>query len=398
MRVVDVVVIGAGAAGMMCASVAGQRGLRVALIEHRDAPGEKIRISGGGRCNFTNLHASPENFVSANPHFCRSALAGYGPADFIALVRSYGIAFHEKHRGQLFCGGSATAIIDMLRAECDAGSVFWMLGCQVEGLRTEGDSFLLATSAGSLKSRSVVLATGGLSVPKAGATDFSFKVARQFGLKIIEPRPGLVPLVFDAPAMALASNLAGVSMEVEIACRGPYGRGKFREDLLFTHRGISGPAGLQISNYWKGGEAIEVNLTPDVDWKSVVRDKGQLRGTAAAMLSAQLPRRTADHWVVAHMPVELRQRSIADLPDQALNALASAVSTWRPKVVGTEGFRKAEVTLGGVDTRDLSSRTLAVNSVPGLHVIGEAVDVTGWLGGYNFQWAWASAVACARAL
>jgi predicted Rossmann fold flavoprotein len=396
MQDVDVAVIGAGAAGMMCAGVAGRRGLKVALIEHRDTPGEKIRISGGGRCNFTNLNAGPENFVSANPRFCRSALAGYVPADFIDLVRAHRIAFHEKHRGQLFCDGSANAIVDMLRAECDAGGVYWRLGTGVDALRTEGEAFVLETSAGALKSRAVVVATGGLSIPKAGATDFAYRVARQFGLKVVEPRPGLVPLVFDAAAAWTA--LAGVSLEVEIACRGPYGRGVFREDLLFTHRGLSGPAGLQISNYWQSGLAIDVNLAPGLDWDSVVGDKGRVRGTAASMLSAWLPRRVAEHWAVVNLPDGYGERFVADFPDRLLRVLSSAVSEWHPPLVGTEGFRKAEVTLGGVDTRELSSRTLEASRAPGLYFIGEAVDVTGWLGGYNFQWAWASAVACARAL
>jgi len=398
MQQFDVAVIGAGAAGMMCAGVAGQRNLRVVLIDHSEQPGEKIRISGGGRCNFTNLNAGPANFVSSNPRFCRSALAGYGPADFIALVRQHRIAFHEKHRGQLFCDDSAASIIEMLRQECATGRVQWRLGTRVEALGAAVGGFLLDTTAGALHARSVVVSTGGLSVPKTGATDFAFRTARQFGLKVIEPRPGLVPLTFDAAVASGFSGLAGVSLEVDITCRGPFGRGTFREDLLFTHRGISGPAGLQISNYWAQGNDVEVDLMPGFDWDDLPARKGRIRGTAAAHLATHVPRRIADHWSATALNAEERQRPVADLPDRALRALADCVSAWRAPIGGTEGLRKAEVTLGGVDTRELSSRTLEANRVPGLHFIGEAVDVTGWLGGYNFQWAWASAVACARAL
>ena len=394
----DVAVVGAGAAGMMCAGVAGQRGKRVVLIEHRDTPGEKIRISGGGRCNFTNLNAGPDNFVSANPRFCRSALAGYAPTDFIALLRKHRIAFHEKHRGQLFCDRSATEIVDMLRAECATGGVHWRLETRVDAVRRETAGFVLDTNAGPIRARAVVVSTGGLSIPKAGATDFAYRIARQYGLKIIEPRPGLVPLVFETSIAAGLSELAGVSLEVDIACRGPFGRGAFREDLLFTHRGISGPAGLQISSYWQSGAEVEVNLTPGFDWNALIAEKGRVRGSAASMLATHLPRRVAEHWGATGIPAELSQRVVADLPDKVLRALAACVSAWNAPVNGTEGFRKAEVTLGGIDTRELSSRTLEANRIPGLHFIGEAVDVTGWLGGYNFQWAWASAVACARAL
>ena len=246
--------------------------------------------------------------------------------------------------------------------------------------------------------RAVVVSTGGLSIPKAGATDFAYRIARQYGLKIIEPRPGLVPLVFETSIAAGLSELAGVSLEVDIACRGPFGRGAFREDLLFTHRGISGPAGLQISNYWQPGIEIEVNLMPGFDWNALIAEKGRVRGNATSMLTTHLPRRVAEHWGATGVPAELSQRVVADLPDKVLRALAACVSAWNAPANGTEGFRKAEVTLGGIDTRELSSRTLEANRIPGLHFIGEAVDVTGWLGGYNFQWAWASAVACARAL
>ena len=398
MQLFDVAVIGAGAAGMMCAGVAGQRGRRVVLIEHRDTPGEKIRISGGGRCNFTNLNAGPDNFVSANPRFCRSALAGYTSADFIALVRKHRIDFHEKHRGQLFCDRSATEIIDMLRDECATGGVQWRLGTRVDGVRRETAGFVLDTDAGPLRAHSLVVATGGLSIPKAGATDFAYRIARQFGLKVIEPRPGLVPLVFETAVAAGYGELAGVSLEVDITCRGPFGHGAFREDLLFTHRGISGPAGLQISNYWQSGSEIKVNLIPGFDWDALIAEKGRIRGNAAAMLATHMPRRVAEHWDAAGVPADLSQRVVADLPDKVLRALAAHVSTWGVPVSGTEGFRKAEVTLGGVDTRELSSRTLEANRISGLHFIGEAVDVTGWLGGYNFQWAWASAFACARSL
>ena len=394
----DVAVIGGGAAGMLCAAMAGQRGRRVVLLEHTRSPGEKIRISGGGRCNFTNLHTQPENFLSSNPHFCRSALAGYTPHDFVDLMRRHGIAFHEKHRGQLFCDDSAAQIIDMLRAECELGQVVWRVGCSVAAVRCEGAAYVLDTSQGPLTAGALVVATGGLSIPRIGASDLGYRLARQFGLRVIEPRPGLVPLVFDPEAWRPFAKLAGISVQANLVGQGVFGSAAFHEDLLFTHRGLSGPAALQISSYWQPGQSLSIDLAPGIDWAAVIKGKGALRATAASLLAGTLPKRLAEHCVQTVMSGAGLTRAVADLSDKALHALATTVSEWRTTPTGTEGFRKAEVTVGGVDTNALSSRTMEARAVRGLYFIGEVVDVTGWLGGYNFQWAWASAAACARAI
>ena len=392
----DVIIIGAGAAGMMCASVAGQRGARVLLIDHAEDLAEKIRISGGGRCNFTNRHAGPENFISENPHFCRSALACYTPADFIALARRHRIAFHEKHKGQLFCDGSSEQIIAMLRAECDAGGVRWNTPCKVQRIDRQGDDFLLATDAGALRARRVVIATGGLSIPKIGASDFGYRTARQFGLRIVEPRPALVPLTFDAQTWAPFAAMAGISLAVRARCDG----GEFDEDLLFTHRGLSGPAILQISSFWTAGEEIEIDLAPqwsgDALAARLLEAKRSSRQTAVNVLAGLLPRRLAEGWAAVH-GLSAEQR-IAEFSDKALRGLAQSLQRWRLVPTGTEGWRKAEVTRGGVATDELSQTTLEAKKVPGLHFIGEVIDVTGWLGGYNFQWAWASGFACGQAI
>ena len=394
----DVAVIGGGAAGMLCAAMAGQRGRRVVLLEHTRSPGEKIRISGGGRCNFTNLHTQPENFLSSNPHFCRSALAGYTPHDFIDLMRRHGIAFHEKHRGQLFCDDSAAQIIDMLRAECELGRVVWRVGSSIAVVRSQGGAYLLDTSQGQVTAGALVVATGGLSIPKIGASDLGYRLARQFGLRVIEPRPGLVPLVFDPEAWRPFAKLAGISVQANLVGQGVFGSAAFHEDLLFTHRGLSGPAALQISSYWQPGQSLSIDLAPGIDWAAVIKGKGALRATAASLLAGTLPKRLAEHCVQTVMSGAGLTRAVADLSDKALHALATTVSEWRTTPTGTEGFRKAEVTVGGVDTNALSSRTMEARAVRGLYFIGEVVDVTGWLGGYNFQWAWASAAACARAI
>ena len=391
----DAIVIGAGAAGMMCAAVAGQRGARVLLIEHATKLGEKIRISGGGRCNFTNRHAQPANFLSDNPDFCRSALARYGAQDFIALVRRHGIAFHEKHKGQLFCDDSSEQIIALLRAECEAGRVRWAMPCRVRRVAARGDGgFELDTDEGSLQARRVVIATGGLSIPKIGASDFGYRIARQFGLRVIEPQPALVPLTFAdwQPFVPLA----GVSLEVRIGCNGMH----FDEDLLFTHRGLSGPAILQISSFWNPGDTLALDLAPsfagDALAAALVAHKRQSRQTLTNVLAALLPRRLAEGWIASNgLGGEAR---IADASDKALRALASGLQQWRLQPDGSEGWRKAEVTRGGVATDELSQSSFEARRVPGLHFIGEVVDVTGWLGGYNFQWAWSSAVACGMAL
>jgi predicted Rossmann fold flavoprotein len=395
----DVAIIGAGAAGMYCAAVAGQRGLRVVLIDHAARIGEKIRISGGGRCNFTNVDVGPANFLSANPHFCRSALARYTPRDFLALLKSHRIAFHEKHRGQLFCDDSAEQIISMLQAECGLGKVAWRTGCTVGAVRRDGAGYTLDTSAGEISAAKLVIATGGLSIPKIGATDFGYRVARQFGLKIIEPRPALVPLTFAgaSPRALQFKDLAGVALEADVETVGPYGRGYFREDLLFTHKGLSGPAVLQISTHWQRGEVLQIDLLPgrDIGAELVAAKRGAAGGVAAA-LARVLPKRLAQ--ALCDAEPDVAGRLLADCPDRALASLGARVNHLTVTPDGTEGFRKAEVTAGGVDTRELSSQTMEALRAPGLHFIGEVVDVTGWLGGYNFQWAWASAVACANTL
>jgi predicted Rossmann fold flavoprotein len=388
----DVAVIGAGAAGMMCASVAGQRGRRVVLIDHAEKLAEKIRISGGGRCNFTNVDANWQNYLSQNPHFCRSALSRYTAQDFISLVKKHRIPFHEKHKGQLFCDRSAEDIIAMLKAECDAGGVQWRMPVGVKAVTKEGEHFRIATDDGEIVADSVVIATGGLSIPKIGATDFAFRLAKQFGLPLIEPRPGLVPLTFDAGGWAPFVPMAGISLEVDIEAGEKKSRGHFREDLLFTHRGLSGPAVLQISSYWREGAAVTLNLLPAVDVaQTLIDEKTRIKKSLGNWLAQYLPTRLADGLLAANdFKPDAR---VPDLPDKQLRRLGDAVNRWTLAPNGSEGYRKAEVTLGGVDTRALSQQSMMVNAVPGLYFIGEAVDVTGWLGGYNFQWAWASGVA-----
>lgn len=394
----DVAVIGAGGAGMLCASIAGARGRSVVLIDHAPRLAQKIRISGGGRCNFTNLHTDPDSFISRNPDFCRSALARYTPQDFIELVKARGIAFHEKHRGQLFCDDSSERIIDLLRAECSAGGVHWRHPCVVHGVVSNAAGFRLETGAGTIHCAKLVIATGGLSFPKIGATDFGYRIARQFGIKLIEPRPALVPLTFQQDAWAPFVALAGASIEVRVATGTGKARGEFLEDLLFTHRGLSGPAVLQISTYWQPGSPLQLNLVPAQRLDDVLLAmKKQSLQTVPNVLAQWLPRSLAEGWVRAHFPA-LADRRLADTPDQALRDLGRSLNDWRLVPNGTEGYRKAEVTRGGVDTRELSSTTMEAARVPGLHFIGEVVDVTGWLGGYNFQWAWASAYAAAMAI
>ena len=397
----DVAVIGAGAAGMMCAAVAAQNGKRVVLIDHAEKLAEKIRISGGGRCNFTNINTTPANFLSRNPHFAKSALSRYTPQDFLALIKKHRISFHEKHRGQLFCDNSAEQIIEMLKAECASGGVTWRMPTKVESLEDMGDGFLIATDTGDILAQSVVIATGGLSIPKIGATDFAYKMAEQFELAVVEPRPGLVPLTFDGPAWEAFAPLSGIALEVEVETSSGKGKtaikGKFREDLLFTHRGLSGPAILQISSYWLPGTPIIVNLLPEVDVAAeLIDNKGTLKKQMGNLLSQWLPARLAERLLeVAEIPLDAR---LADMPDAKLRKLGDAINRWAIVPTGSEGYRKAEVTLGGIDTKELSQQTMESSKVPGLYFIGEAVDVTGWLGGYNFQWAWASAYAAGTAL
>ncbi|APA87841.1 NAD(P)/FAD-dependent oxidoreductase [Paraburkholderia sprentiae WSM5005] len=393
----DIAVIGAGAAGMMCAAVAGQLGRRVALIDHSQRLAEKIRISGGGRCNFTNLHAGPANYLSANPHFCRSALARYTPRDFMALLKRHRVTWHEKHKGQLFCDQSSDAIIDVLKHECDAGGVTWRTPLSVEEVRQDAEGqFLLGTTAGTIAARALVIATGGLSIPKIGATDFAYRIARQFGHKLIDTRPALVPLTFAPADWEPFAALSGVSLEVQLSTGTKKTGAEFTEDLLLTHRGLSGPGVLQISNYWQPGEPIYINLLPERDAAAALIDaKNGTKRQIANLLSEWVPQRLAHVWLDTHQVAA--EARVADLSDKTLRRMGEALSRWTLTPNGTEGYRKAEVTRGGVDTRGLSSTTMMSARVPGLYFIGEAVDVTGWLGGYNFQWAWASGVAAGEA-
>ena len=396
----DVVIVGAGAAGLFCAGVAGQRGLKVLVLDHSDKVAEKIRISGGGRANFTNRdldpHAPHKHFISQNPNFCRSALSRYTPADFVALMQRHQVPFHEKHKGQLFCDRSADDLIQMLLRECEAGGVQRWQPCAVKALRVAGDgSYQIDTERGTVQSQAVVIATGGLSIPKIGATDFGYRVAKQFGLRLVETRPGLVPLTFDGEAWAPYVPLAGLSLPVAMETGAKKDRASFTEDLLFTHRGLSGPAVLQISSYWREGTPIRLNLAPEVDLPAALaRAKATSRKLIANELATLVPSRLADAWVAQDADW---QRPVCDATDKALTRLTERLARWELTPTGTEGYKKAEVTLGGVDTRDLSSQTME-SKQPGLYFIGEVMDVTGWLGGYNFQWAWASAHACGQAL
>lgn len=393
----DAAIVGAGAAGLHCAAIAGQLGRKVLLLDHAAKVAEKIRISGGGRCNFTNRDAGPANFLSANPHFCRSALARYTPADFIALVERHGIAWHEKHKGQLFCDRSAEDVITMLLRECDAGGVERWQPCGVAAIRHGARGFELDTPRGTVSCDRLVIATGGLSIPQIGASDFGYRVARQFGHHIVETRPALVPLTFDADDWTPFATLAGVSLEVGIETGEGKARGRFVEDLLFTHRGLSGPAVLQISSYWFPGTPIRIDLATGHDLaRALLETKASSRRRLANELADHLPRRLADAWLAA--TPALAERPLPELRDDDLRRLAARLQRWELVPSGTEGYRKAEVTIGGVDTRELESQSMESRLQPGLHLIGEVVDVTGWLGGYNFQWAWASAAACARAM
>ncbi len=392
----DVVVVGAGAAGLLCAALAGQRGRRVLLIDHAVKVAEKIRISGGGRCNFTNRDTTPAQFLSENPAFCRSALARYTPADFIALVQRHGVAFHEKHRGQLFCDGSAEQIIQLLLTECAAGGVQRWQPSSVAAVRYGTQGFELDTTQGPVQTPRLVVATGGLPVPKIGASDWGLRLARQFGHAVMEPRPALVPLTFTPEVWAPFAPLAGLSLEVQIETGSGRDRGRFHEDLLFTHRGLSGPAVLQASSYWRPGQALRIALAPAALAASLREAKTQSHRHLGNELALHLPGRLAQAWL---QRLDLPEaRPLPEVKDRDLTRLSESLSAWQLQPEGTEGWRKAEVMAGGVCTRDLDSQTLQSRRVAGLHFIGEVVDVTGWLGGYNFQWAWASAAACAAAV
>ncbi len=401
MHTFDVVVVGAGAAGLFCAGVAGQSGLKVLLVDHTDKIAEKIRISGGGRCNFTNLLTGPTNFLSDNPKFCRSALAGYPPGDFIDLIRRHEIGYHEKHKGQLFCDNSAQDLITMLLTECGVGGVTHWQNCPVHTIATSESEYgyLLGSAQGAIQCKAVVIATGGLSIPKIGATDFGYRIARQFDLPLVPTRPALVPLVFDAAQWAPFAQLSGLSLPVAIETGNKRERTRFLEDLLFTHRGLSGPAVLQISSYWNPGTPIRLDLAPDTSMlQTLLRAKGLSRKLLGNELASLVPTRLAETWIAQDTRLGHDwHRAIDQTSDKALAALSEQLSRWELVPTGTEGYAKAEVTAGGVNTRCLSSQTME-SSQSGLYFIGEVVDVTGWLGGYNFQWAWASAYACAQGL
>ncbi|EGO95795.1 MULTISPECIES: aminoacetone oxidase family FAD-binding enzyme [Acidiphilium] len=389
MRQFDVIILGAGAAGLMAAIAAGRRGRRVLVLDHAPEAGRKILISGGGRCNFTNIHTAPDRFFSENRRFCASALAGFSPRDFLAMVEAHRIAWHEKTLGQLFCDGPARAIVAMLLAECAAAGVEIRTLCTITEVGG-GPDFRLDTSAGPFAAGSLILATGGLSIPKLGATGFAHDLAARFGLRIVPPRPALVPFVLEGEERARATPLAGVSQPVVAAC----GRARFREAMLFTHRGLSGPAILQVSTAWREGMTVGIDLLPDEGPDFLLRRKREAPKSALrTLLGGVMPQRMAD----AFMPAALPPGPVAAIADRALLDLGARLKSWRIVPAGTEGYVKAEVTAGGVDTAGLSQRTLAAAGVPGLFVVGEAVDVTGWLGGYNFQWAWASGWAAGSA-
>ena len=388
----DIIVIGAGAAGMMCAAQAGQRGRRVMLIEHYPIIGEKIRISGGGRCNFTNIHSDATNFLSQNPDFCRSALARYGPRDFVALVERYGIAWHEKKLGQLFCDDSALQLIAMLCAECERAAVEWRIPCSVEAVKREHDAFVVSTSRGAVRAASLVVATGGLTVPKIGATPLGYRIAEQFGVDVVAPRPALVPLALDPATLERYGDLSGVSIDAEVSCNG----GRFRENLLFTHRGLSGPAILQVSSYWKGGDLLHVDLLPGLDARAWLASERHTTAGVASLLAQRLPHRFAQQWSLHDRSGQQPAGPIRSLGEKRLSEIGAALNDWSVLPSGTLGYNKAEVTLGGVDTRQLSSKTMEAERVPGLYFIGEVVDVTGHLGGHNFQWAWSSGFAAGQ--
>lgn len=386
----DAIVLGAGAAGLMCALTAGQAGRRILLIDHADAPGKKILISGGGRCNFTNIHTAPDRFLSANPHFTKSALARYAPSDFLAMVERHGIGWHEKTLGQLFCDGSARQIVAMLLDEAARGGVLMWLGAPVTGVEHGDGAFRVTAGARTVRAAALVIATGGPSIPQMGASGFAYDLARRFGLKVVEPRPALVPFTLGGDE-TLFRSLSGVAAPVVASA----GKQSFREAALFTHRGLSGPAMLQISSYWRHGEPVHVDFLPDAarGWLTAAK-RARPRATLAQVLATTLPARLAD--VLAErlaQPGELGARS-----DRQLDAAEQALRRWAFHPNGTEGFAKAEVTAGGIGTAALSSQTMMAKSVPGLYAVGEAVDVTGWLGGYNFQWAWASGHAAGTAL
>jgi len=377
----DVTIVGGGAAGLMCAIEAGKRGRTVVVLERNSAIAEKIRISGGGRCNFTNLLADHSNYLSHNPHFCKSAMSRFTTADMIALVTNHGIRYHEKKLGQLFCDTSSQEIIDLLRKECAAAGVMMMTGCEITDVRKE-EGFRITSNLETVESSSLVIATGGLSIPQLGATNFGYRIARQFGLNVTSLTPGLVPLVVSSPGFERFRELAGVSIDVIAKCAGH----EFRESMLFTHRGLSGPAILQISSYWSEGESVVLDLLPDHPGEELFHRYRDTNLEVVAILGTVLPKRFCDLWISLHGG----SRHVSRYSRKQLSELSTQLHAWSITPTGSEGFGKAEVTVGGVDTAGLSSKTMEAREVPGLYFVGEVVDVTGWLGGYNFQWAWSS--------
>ncbi|MDQ6988098.1 MAG: NAD(P)/FAD-dependent oxidoreductase [Mariprofundaceae bacterium] len=390
-RAFDAIIIGAGAAGLLCAAVAGKRGKRILLLDHAEKAGKKILISGGGRCNFTNKFTTADDFISANPHFCKSALARFSAADFMNMLEAYGIAWHERDHGQLFCDHSARDILDMLLAECRAGDVSMVMNATVESINSQ-QGFRVTTNHGNFSSDKLIIASGGLSIPKMGATPFALKIAEQFGLNIIQPHAGLVPLTFTGAEKEALKSLAGISFDVLVHCA----KKSFREAMLFIHRGLSGPAILQISSYWQAGEHIHIDLLPDTDIAAQIADWRQKRPQAnlSTALSTLLPKRLAQHLCTSL----IHDAKLESMQAKKIEKTAVTLHDWQLKPNGSEGYRTAEVTVGGVDTDELSSSDMQAKKQPGLYFIGEAVDVTGHLGGFNFQWAWSSAYACGMAL
>jgi predicted Rossmann fold flavoprotein len=400
----EVIIIGAGAAGMMCALTAAQRGRAVLLLDHAEKLAEKIRISGGGRCNFTNLHITPENYLSQNPHFCRSALARFTPLNFIALLKKHGVGFHEKTLGQMFCDESSEAIITMLMNECDEVGVRWCNPCEVYEIKTDYQQetagqpeikyqthrYTLATSRGAFQTRSLVIATGGLSIPKIGATSFGYKIAQQFGIPVTHLKPGLVPLSFHPEVWDVYAGLAGISVDAIVS----FGKQAFRENLLFTHRGLSGPAILQVSSYWEHGQNLSINLLPAHDMHQLFAEQHGSRMLLSNFLASYLPKRLADAWCGQFN----ENKPLNQYSEKVLAGFATQLHNWQITPTGTLGYGKAEVTCGGIDTRALSSKTMQATNFPGMYFIGEVVDVTGQLGGYNFQWAWASGYAAGQSV
>ncbi|MBC7796570.1 MAG: NAD(P)/FAD-dependent oxidoreductase [Pyrinomonadaceae bacterium] len=384
----DAIIIGGGAAGLFCAMIAGGRGRRVLVVEHAPEVGKKILISGGGRCNFTNINAMHENYISQNPHFCKSALANYTAQDFVDLMKKHRIAYYEKKLGQLFCRESAKQIVQMLLDECSAVNVTIKTSCEVESVAKNDDVFEVETSHGKFTCESLVIASGGLSIPKIGATDFGYKIARQFGLKIVETRPALVPLVFENSDAKVFEKMAGVALD----STANFGKSSFRENLLFTHKGLSGPAILQISNYWKPRENISINLLPNNDFDEMLQANRTRKITLSNFLSEHLPNRFVEVFCEKYAP----NKPLNQLNNKEIESISNNLHDFQLRFDATEGYKKAEVTLGGVSTAELSSQTMESKRVKGLYFIGEIVDVTGWLGGYNFQWAWSSGFAAAQ--